>query len=179
MLAMEDSASIFCARLMRGTMSMAMTVAPVALGGFEKLGARSGVEEAHQRLAGAQQRDLGRLGRADLDHHVGDRGAWRRRDHLHPGRAVGVVGEARGLARAGFDQRRVAELGDVRGRLGGERDPRLARMTFLERADPHGPSPERCRGCIARGAWAHKFARATASPRRGGSGRRAAGGPEP
>ena len=30
MLAMDDSASIFCARLMRGTMSMAMTEAPVA-----------------------------------------------------------------------------------------------------------------------------------------------------
>ncbi len=30
MLAIEDSASIFCARLMRGTMSMAMTVAPLS-----------------------------------------------------------------------------------------------------------------------------------------------------
>jgi hypothetical protein len=70
MLAIDDSASIFCARLMRGTMSIAMTVAPLAsaqlqqrlvLGGPEE---RSGSGPARAALASAVRS-------AHLDHHIG------------------------------------------------------------------------------------------------------------
>lgn len=98
MLAMELSTSIFCDRLIRGTMSMAITVAPLALAWLSS-SSLDGIEEGDERLSLPQAGDLLPGGRAHLGHDLG-RGPERVgiRHHLDTGFGISGVGEAGRLA---------------------------------------------------------------------------------
>ena len=108
---------------------------------LEELGVLGRVEEGDDDLALAGHLDLGRLGRTDLGDDVGlgpEVGGGR--DHGDAGLAVGVVGEAGGVAGAGFDQAVVAELLQRQGGLRRQRDPLLALERLLRGTDLHCPS---------------------------------------
>ena len=66
MLAIEDRASIFCARLMRGTMSIAIAVDALRLQALEQVGVLCRVDEADDDLSGANALDLLGGGRRTL-----------------------------------------------------------------------------------------------------------------
>ena len=136
MLAIEDSASIFCAREMRGTLSIASTVALRAASccissGFcaGQMKLTSVVALAHAAATSAA------LGARTLKTMSALAQMLRRADDLGAGRAVGVVGEVRRVARARFDGDAEAELDQLLDDLGNGGDALLARRGLARHSD--------------------------------------------
>jgi hypothetical protein len=93
-LAIDDSASIFCAREMRGTMSIAMTLAPLDFASSISASFWPGQKNEISVLSLRQPLGLGLGGRAHLGDDVGglpERGGGL--DHLDAGGLVGGVRE--------------------------------------------------------------------------------------
>ena len=114
MLAIELSASSFCAREMRGTLSIASTVAFFAASCLQQLGVLRRPDEADQRAAFAHQADFVRARPAHLEDDVG-RGPQpgRALDDLGARGAVDIVAEIRRIPGAGFDGDLEAELDEL------------------------------------------------------------------
>ncbi len=128
---MEESASIFWAREMRGTMSMAITFAPVPLACSSRSLSLRGIEEGNERLAGREFGNLVSQRRAHLGDDVGLRiERIRRVDHTHAGGAIEIVRKAGELARAAFDHALISEFLQLGGAVRRHRDARLSLKPF-------------------------------------------------
>ena len=99
MLACEDSASIDCARLIRGTASSAKLVAPVAAIALTPSPLVSGPRKPISTLSEPSRPVSSAFGRRDLDHDVGAERLAGVVDQRRAGLLVGGVGDQR--ARAG------------------------------------------------------------------------------
>ena len=136
MVAIDESASMLWARVIRGISSIDSIVTPAAAGLADAPAAAERIGEADDRLSGAERRV--RRGRAHLQddirglEHFGarhDRGALR---------TIRVVSKAGGLARGLFDRDLQARLEQRSDRGGHQRDARLPRQCLLRHPDSHG-----------------------------------------
>ena len=128
-MACDDSASIDCARVMRGTSSIAIAAAPVPASARHAGRVAERVQERDHDLAGAQARALRpSLGAATFARHsAAGEHAGRVRHHLGPCLGVLGVGVVRARPGPGLDEHLVPVGDERRHDLGHERDPALVR----------------------------------------------------
>ena len=106
------------------------------LGQRRQAGRIKGVEHADQGGAGAHEGQLGRAGRAHLEHQFGPKGAGGI-DHLGPDRLVGGVGGAGGHAGAALHAHAVALRHQFFDRFGRGSDPGFACRAFGRNTNVH------------------------------------------
>ena len=142
MFAIELSASIFCARLMRGTMSIAMAVAPLSLTLFSSssfcAGQKNEISVWPSRSMSASASVGGRT-LTTTSAAFEDLGAAAH--DLHIGLTIGVIGELRPRSGTGLDKAGMAQLLELPRAVGRHRHPRLALERLLERTDLHELRP--------------------------------------
>ena len=135
MVAIDDSASMLCARVMRGISSIDSIVTPAAAGARSAGRRTERIGEADHRLSGAERRVRRRGAHLQDDirgqEHFGAR---------HDGGAlctIRVVRKAGGLARRLFDRDLQAGFEQRTDRRGNQRDARLTWQCLLRDPDSH------------------------------------------
>ena len=147
MLACEESASIVCARVMRGTSSTARAVTPRAASAWLSSGRSSGRRYEIRSGVGGQRGDLVVGGRRDTQHDVGacqcGGGVGDELGAVQRIALVGVSGCNAGAALEAHARTRLAQALDLVGR---ERDPSLAVCPLAADGDEHAG----CGGLLGR-----------------------------
>ena len=133
-MAWLDSASIDCAREMRGIASIANAVAPVFAIAWLPAPLVSGARKPTRTESDLSDPDLALLRRRDLGDHVGVPGAVAER---RAGLLEQLVRDSRLRAGAGLEQHLVALLGELAHDVGHERDAALALGGLLGDSDLH------------------------------------------
>ena len=137
MFAIELSASIFCAREMRGMLSIASAVTPFAARRSSRSGILRRPEETDQHLALAEQVDFVgvplRVSSGARTFRMMSLSAQSARvsaTTVAPACRIRVVAEIRALAGAGFDRDGKAQLQELSDDVRRDRDPQLAGVDF-------------------------------------------------
>ena len=142
MFAIDDSASIFCARLMRGTMSIAMTVAPLAAARLSRSPFCAGQKNAISICPERQQVDLGLRGRRAPSPTTSAAREDRRRirQNLDPGRGIDRIRYPRPNPGPRLDTDRIPKLAKLLNRPRRQRHTVLASKLFRDYAELHPAS---------------------------------------
>ncbi len=147
MLACEESASIVCARVMRGTSSTARAVRPRAASAWLSSGRSSGRRYEIRSAPAGSAAISSSEGGADAQHHVGvcqsGGGVGDELGAVQRIALVGVSGCDAGAALEAHARTRLAEALDLVGR---ERDPSLAVCPLAADGDEHAG----CGGLLGR-----------------------------
>ena len=136
MLAIDESASSFCAREMRGTLSIASTVAFLAASCCNSSGFCAGQMKLTSVPPSRSRPTSSLIRAAHLEHDVGHRPQPDPViDDFRAGGAVGVVADLRRVAGARFDGDPETQLDQLLDDFGDGRDPLLARKDLLWDSD--------------------------------------------
>ncbi len=147
MLACEESASIVCARVMRGTSSTARAVSAAGSECLAQLRAIERPEVRDQERVGGQRGDLVVGGRRDAQHDVGacqcGGGVG---DELGAVQRIALVGVSGCNARAALEAHARTRLAQALDLVGRERNPSLAVCPLAADGDEHAG----CGGLLGR-----------------------------